>query len=85
MPAVPDQERCYSRVNPDERGLSGCFSYRRHGNDEAREQTTMSPTVLIVGARILEGMFFTGLAGCAIVVVLSWISVSRSGFSSNDD
>jgi hypothetical protein len=31
--------------------------------------------------RILECMFFAGLIGCAFVVVLSWISILKDGFS----
>jgi hypothetical protein len=31
--------------------------------------------------RILEFMFFAGLIGCAFVVVLSWISILKDGFS----
>ena len=29
----------------------------------------------------LEFMFFAGLIGCAFVVILSWISILRDGFS----
>ncbi len=50
----------------------------------AMSSTLLNPTVLTVGARILEGMFFTGLIGCAAVVAISWVSVSRSGFSKGD-
>ena len=31
--------------------------------------------------RILEITFFTGLIGCAFVVILSWISIFRDGFT----
>jgi hypothetical protein len=34
--------------------------------------------------RVMEGLFFAGLSGCALVVVLSWISILRSGFTSKD-
>jgi hypothetical protein len=30
--------------------------------------------------RLVEAMFFTGLAGCVLVVVISWISIFASGF-----
>jgi hypothetical protein len=30
--------------------------------------------------RFLEGAFFTGLIGCVLVVAISWVSVSRTGF-----
>ena len=29
----------------------------------------------------LTGMFFTGLAGCVLVVVISWVTILRSGLS----
>jgi hypothetical protein len=29
----------------------------------------------------LTVMFFTGLTGCLMVVVISWVSIFRSGFS----
>lgn len=31
--------------------------------------------------RVLEVMFFAGLIGCAAVVVISWVSIFKSGFS----
>ena len=31
--------------------------------------------------RILEALFFVGILGCLVVVVLSWISIFKSGFS----
>ena len=40
---------------------------------------------MILGAHILEAMFFTGLVGCAAVVVISWISIFKSGFSDKDN
>lgn len=33
--------------------------------------------------RVLELMFFTGITGCALVVVISWISILKDGFSDN--
>lgn len=35
--------------------------------------------------RVLTVLFFTGLAGCSIVVLLSWISICRSEFSGKGD
>lgn len=35
--------------------------------------------------RLVEVMFFTGLIGCSIVVVASWISIFKSGFAEADD
>ncbi len=34
--------------------------------------------------RLLEITFFSGLAGCALVVVCSWVSIFKSGFSDRD-
>jgi len=31
--------------------------------------------------RVLEVMFFTGLLGCAVAVILSWISVGQGCFT----
>lgn len=30
---------------------------------------------------VLEGLFFAGLAGCVLVVIISWVSVLRSAIS----
>jgi len=40
----------------------------------------MHLTLALIAERILEVMFFTGLLGCVVVVVLSWISVGRDSF-----
>ncbi len=42
-------------------------------------------TVVHFCVRLVEILFFTGLTGCAVVVVLSWISIFASGFSNEDD
>ena len=34
--------------------------------------------------RVLAVMFFTGLIGCAAVVIISWISIFQSGFTNKD-
>jgi hypothetical protein len=34
---------------------------------------------------VLDTMFFIGLTGCASVVVFSWISIFKSGFSGRND
>jgi len=31
--------------------------------------------------RVLEVSFFVGLAGCVLVVIVSWVSIVRSGFT----
>jgi hypothetical protein len=35
----------------------------------------------VLAMRLLEVTFLTGLAGCAAVVILSWISVGKDSFS----
>ena len=30
---------------------------------------------------VLEGLFFVGLAGCVLVVVISWVSVFKAAVS----
>jgi hypothetical protein len=32
---------------------------------------------------VVEVLFFTGLIGCTAVVVISWISIFKSGFSND--
>jgi len=34
--------------------------------------------------QIIELIFFIGLMGCAFVVILSWISIVKEGFSRKD-
>jgi hypothetical protein len=35
--------------------------------------------------RAVEVMFFAGLIGCSLVVVFSWISIFKDGFSDKDE
>ncbi|MGA8671415.1 MAG: hypothetical protein WB679_16140 [Terracidiphilus sp.] len=35
----------------------------------------------ILGMHVLEIMFFAGLLGCAVAVILSWISVGKGCFT----
>jgi hypothetical protein len=35
----------------------------------------------VFAVRALEVLFFTGLSGCLVVVILSWISVGKDSFS----
>jgi hypothetical protein len=41
----------------------------------------MANSVMVLALRVVEIMFFTGLIGCAFVVVISWISIFKEGFS----
>jgi hypothetical protein len=40
--------------------------------------------ILPFAARILEVMFFTGLVGCAFMIVVSWIEIFSEAFTSDD-
>jgi hypothetical protein len=35
----------------------------------------------IIIMRVIEVAFFTGLIGCAAVVVISWVSILKEGFT----
>ena len=41
----------------------------------------MTNLLLILAMRVVEVLFFTGLVGCAMVIVISWISIFGDGFS----
>lgn len=41
----------------------------------------MVHALMILAERVVTIMFFTGLVGCASVVVVSWVSIFRDGFS----
>jgi hypothetical protein len=41
----------------------------------------MFHSFLLFATRVVEIMFFSGLVGCATVVVISWISIFKDGFS----
>lgn len=41
----------------------------------------MTHSFLLFAMRVIEVMFFTGLVGCATVIVVSWISIFGDGFS----
>lgn len=44
----------------------------------------MAHNLMHLAVRIVEILFFTGLVGCACVVIISWISIFKEGFSSKD-
>lgn len=44
----------------------------------------MSFRIAVFAIHIIEVMFFTGLLGCIVVVIISWISVGRDSFSGRD-
>jgi hypothetical protein len=41
----------------------------------------MATSLMVLAVRLVEILFFTGLAGCILVVIISWISIFREGFS----
>lgn len=41
--------------------------------------------LLLAWKYLLQAMFFTGLMGCASVIVISWISIFKEGFSDEGD
>jgi hypothetical protein len=36
---------------------------------------------MVLAIRLVEVLFFTGLIGCSAVVVISWVSIVKEGFS----
>lgn len=38
----------------------------------------------VVAMRVLEVVFFVGLAGCVLTVILSWISVLRGSLNDKE-
>jgi hypothetical protein len=41
----------------------------------------MAFRLAVFAMRVLEVMLFTGLLGCAVVVILSWIFVGKGSFA----
>lgn len=41
----------------------------------------MAHSLMVFAMRVVGIMFFTGLVGCASVVLISWISIFKDGFS----
>ena len=45
----------------------------------------MALKMALLATHVLEGMFFCGLVGCGVVVILSWWSILfKSGFAQKD-
>ena len=44
----------------------------------------MAP-LMHLAVRIVEILFFTGIIGCAAVVLISWVSIFKEGFSNSKD
>jgi hypothetical protein len=45
----------------------------------------MALRVELFFVHLLEVLFFVGLGGCAIVVLLSWISILKNAFSDDEE
>jgi hypothetical protein len=41
----------------------------------------MTHYMMVFAVRLVQIMFFSGLIGCTLVVVISWISIFKEGFS----
>jgi hypothetical protein len=41
----------------------------------------MANSLMVLATRIVEALFFTGLIGCVFVVIISWVSIFKEGFS----
>jgi hypothetical protein len=44
----------------------------------------MADKIIAFAARVLEVMFFTGLIGCALMIIVSWIEIFADGLSDDD-
>lgn len=53
---------------------------------QAESEFSMGFKLAILVMRVAEVIFFTGLAGCAVTIILSWIYVGKDSLSkeSND-
>lgn len=40
---------------------------------------------MVLAMRIIQWLFFIGLIGCALVIVVSWVSIFKDGFSDRGD
>jgi hypothetical protein len=40
---------------------------------------------MIVAKNTVEVLFFTGLIGCTVVVLVSWVSIVKSSFSDQNE
>jgi hypothetical protein len=41
----------------------------------------MANSLMVLATRVVEVLFFTGRIGCVFVVIISWISIFKEGFS----
>ena len=45
---------------------------------------SMVDTIIAFIAHVLVVMFFTGLIGCAFMIIVSWIEICSDGFTSDE-
>lgn len=45
----------------------------------------MAPWIELFLIHVVEVLFFVGLGGCAIAVILSWLSILKSAFSDDEE
>jgi hypothetical protein len=45
----------------------------------------MADRILGFAARVLEVMFFTGLVGCVLTIIVSWVEIFSDGFSKDEE
>jgi hypothetical protein len=38
-------------------------------------------SLMVFATRLVQILFFTGLIGCVSVVIISWVSIFKEGFS----
>jgi hypothetical protein len=44
----------------------------------------MVDTIIAFAAHVLVVMFFTGLIGCALMIIVSWIEIFSDGFTNDE-
>lgn len=55
-----------------------------HASPDRRERC-MAPWIELFLIHVVDVLFVVGLGGCAIVVILSWISILKSAFSDDEE
>lgn len=44
----------------------------------------MADKIIVFVAHVLEVMFFTGMIGCAVMIIVSWVEIFSDGLSNDD-
>jgi hypothetical protein len=55
------------------------------GRQAWKQEADVDLKLMVWAKNALEYMFFAGLFGCCLTVLLSWISVGRDAISPDDD